>query len=253
MNRRVIDTVASFHFAPTATSAENLSNEKLGGTILVTGNTVIDALHETVRKIRTNADLKAELTRRFSFINPDLKTLLVTGHRRESFGDGFVSICKALARLAERSDLQIVYPVHLNPNVSGPVHELLAGAENVHLIEPQGYLDFVFLMQRADIIMTDSGGVQEEAPSMGKPVLVMRDVTERPEAVAAGTVKLVGTNAERIVQEMTRLLDDPTYYDAFARTINPYGDGKAAARIADALAGRAVTTFEPSSVTQSFF
>lgn len=246
MNRRVIDTVSTLKFAPTQTSADNLKNERLGGRTLVTGNTVIDALYETLRRIRSDTMLLSDLEKRFSFIRPDCRTLLVTGHRRESFGSGFVNICKALAQLAERPYLQIIYPVHLNPNVSEPVYEMLGKLENVHLIEPQAYIDFVYLMQRADIILTDSGGVQEEAPSLGKPVLVMRDVTERPEAVAAGTVKLVGTDPEQITREADRLLEDDAYYESFARVINPYGDGKAAGRIADALAGRAFTPFNPT-------
>ncbi|TNB49401.1 UDP-N-acetylglucosamine 2-epimerase (non-hydrolyzing) [Martelella lutilitoris] len=245
MNRRVIDVVSSLAFAPTASSAENLEREHLGGRIIVTGNTVIDALTETAGRIGKDASLRKTLEERFSFINPARRLVLVTGHRRESFGGGFVNICKALARLSERDDIEIVYPVHLNPNVSGPVHELLGALENVHLIDPLAYLDFVYLMTRADIILTDSGGVQEEAPSLGKPVLVMRDVTERPEAVAAGAVMLVGTEPERIVTETERLLDEATHYQSFARAINPYGDGKAAGRIADTLAGRPVSPFDP--------
>lgn len=246
MNRRVIDVVSSITFAPTANSASNLHGEHLGGRVIVTGNTVIDALQQTVGRIRDDAALRSTLENRFSFIALSRRLLLVTGHRRESFGDGFVNICRALARLAESEDLEIVYPVHLNPNVSGPVHELLGALGNVHLIDPLAYLDFVYLMERADIILTDSGGVQEEAPSLGKPVLVMRDVTERPEAVAAGTVKLVGTNADRIVSETVKLLDDDAHYASFARVINPYGDGHAASRIADAIAGRQISPFAPN-------
>ncbi len=246
MNRRVIDVVSALKFAPTATSASNLEQEHLGGRVIVTGNTVIDALKHTVERIGADEALGASLADRFSFIDPARRLLLVTGHRRESFGDGFVNICKALARLAERDDLEIVYPVHLNPNVSGPVHALLGDLGNVHLIDPQAYLEFVYLMQRADIILTDSGGVQEEAPYLAKPVLVMRDVTERPEAVAAGAVKLVGTEPDRIVSETARLLDDRAYYASFARIVNPYGDGHAAERIADAIMGRAFTPFQPN-------
>ncbi len=247
MNRRVIDVVSSLAFAPTASSAENLEREHLGGRIVVTGNTVIDALKETAGRIGKDASLRQTLEERFSFINSARRLVLVTGHRRESFGGGFVNICKALARLSKRDDIEIVYPVHLNPNVSGPVHELLGTLDNVHLIDPLAYLDFVYLMTRADIVLTDSGGVQEEAPSLGKPVLVMRDVTERPEAVAAGAVMLVGTEPERIVSETERLLDDETHYRSFARAINPYGDGKAAGRIADTLAGRSVSPFDPKA------
>ena len=247
MNRRVIDVVSSLAFAPTASSAENLEREHLGGRIIVTGNTVIDALKETAGRIGKDASLRNTLEERFTFLSPGRRLVLVTGHRRESFGGGFVNICKALARLSKRDDIEIVYPVHLNPNVSGPVHELLGTLDNVHLIDPLAYLDFVYLMTRAEIILTDSGGVQEEAPSLGKPVLVMRDVTERPEAVAAGAVILVGTEAERIVTETERLLDDAAHYQGFSRVINPYGDGKAAGRIAAALAGRPVSPFDPKA------
>lgn len=243
LNRRVIDVAATKLFAPTETSADNLRAERLGGEILVTGNTVIDALKETVSRIDSDPALRSQLEARFSFIDPSRRLLLVTGHRRESFGDGFLNICKALAELSRRADLQIVYPVHLNPNVSGPVHELLSDKANIHLIEPQEYLSFVYLMNRADVILTDSGGVQEEAPSLGKPVLVMRDVTERPEAVAAGVVRLVGTDAQRITGEVENLLNDPAYYSGFTRILNPYGDGLASKRIAASLAGRAMAPF----------
>ncbi len=244
MNRRLIDIVSAKLFAPTQTSAANLRQERLAGEILVTGNTVIDALKETVSRIRNDAAIKANLDDTFSFIDPSRKLLLVTGHRRESFGDGFRNICKALAELSRREDLQIVYPVHLNPNVSGPVHELLSERDNVHLIAPQEYLAFVYLMERADIILTDSGGVQEEAPSLGKPVLVMRDVTERPEAVAAGVVRLVGTDVERIAGEVVRLLDDGAHYASFARAVNPYGDGLASQRIASSLLEMPIQAFQ---------
>ncbi|PYE90004.1 non-hydrolyzing UDP-N-acetylglucosamine 2-epimerase [Phyllobacterium leguminum] len=243
LNRRVIDVAATKLFAPTETSADNLRAERLGGEILVTGNTVIDALKETVGRIDNDPAIRTRLEAQFSFLDPSRRVLLVTGHRRESFGDGFLNICKALAELSRRADLQIVYPVHLNPNVSGPVHELLSGKPNIHLIEPQEYLSFVYLMNRADIILTDSGGVQEEAPSLGKPVLVMRDVTERPEAVAAGVVRLVGTDAQRITGEVERLLGDAAYYSGFARILNPYGDGLASKRIAASLAGRDIAPF----------
>lgn len=242
-NRRVIDVAAAKLFAPTATSADNLEAERLSGEILVTGNTVIDALVETAGRIRSDLKIRTRLDAEFSFLDGPRRILLVTGHRRESFGDGFLNICKALAELARRNDLQIVYPVHLNPNVSGPVHELLSGQHNIHLIEPQEYLSFIYLMNKADIVLTDSGGVQEEAPSLGKPVLVMRDVTERPEAVAAGGVRLVGTDVVRIKGEVERLLDDTGYYSGFTHILNPYGDGMASKRIAAALAGKAVVPF----------
>lgn len=242
-NRRTIDVLATKLFTPTETSAANLRSERLNGEILVTGNTVIDALMETVERIRTTPELKAQLDARFSFLDPSRKLLLVTGHRRESFGDGFLNICKALASLSRRDDLQIVYPVHMNPNVSNPVHELLGKNPNISLIDPQEYLSFVYLLNRADIVLTDSGGVQEEAPSLGKPVLVMRDVTERPEAVAAGGVRLVGARTARIVSDVEQLLDDDAHYAGFARILNPYGDGHASARIAAALAGRSSAAF----------
>lgn len=228
MNRRIAGAITSFHFAPTARARDNLQREGVGEErIHVTGNTVIDALLAVVDKVRANPELQAQ----FRFLDPARRTVVVTGHRRENFGDGFQRICRALGRLAERSDVQIVYPVHLNPNVLGPVREALGQRDNVHLIEPLDYLPFVALMDRADLIITDSGGVQEEAPSLGKPVLVMRETTERPEAVEAGTVRLVGTDEERIVREAARLLDDPQAYAAMSRAHNPYGDGRAAGRI----------------------
>ena len=251
-NRRTIDIVAGKLFAPTETSAGNLRAERLGGDILVTGNTVIDALKETVNRIESDPTLKADLDVQFSFLDSSRRLLLVTGHRRESFGGGFFNICKALTQLSRRSDLQIVYPVHLNPNVTGPVHDLLGNERNIRLIEPQEYLSFVYLMNRAHIVLTDSGGVQEEAPSLGKPVLVMRDVTERPEAVAAGGVRLVGTSVERITGEVGRLLDDAAYYAGFARILNPYGDGRASQRIAAALTGNPFIPFcSPPLISQA--
>ena len=228
MNRRIAGAITAVHFAPTARARDNLLREGVGEErIHVTGNTVIDALLTVVDKARANPEMK----HRFDFLEPQRRTILVTGHRRENFGDGFERICRALGRLAERTDVQIVYPVHLNPNVLGPVREALGNRDNVHLIEPLDYLPFVALMDRADLIITDSGGVQEEAPSLGKPVLVMRETTERPEAVEAGTVRLVGTDEDRIVREATRLLDDPKAYAAMSRAHNPYGDGQAASRI----------------------
>jgi UDP-N-acetylglucosamine 2-epimerase (non-hydrolysing) len=206
-------------FAPTASSKANLARESLHGRVIVTGNTVIDALNLTIARIDGDAALRAELDARFDFLNNALPVLLVTGHRRESFGEGFANICAALGDLAKTNAVQIVYPVHLNPNVRGPVQESLGAARNVHLIEPLDYLGFVRLMQRASIILTDSGGVQEEAPALGKPVLVMRDVTERPEAVSAGTVRLVGTQREVIVRAVTDLLEDARERDDFARRV----------------------------------
>lgn len=249
MNRRVLDVAATLLLAPTEQSAQNLRSERLGGKVVVTGNTVIDALFMTVKRIATDETIRQQLEDRFSSIDPWKRLVLVTGHRRESFGDGFSNICKALTILSERQDVQIVYPVHLNPNVAGPVRDALAGKPNVHLIEPLDYLPFVYLMQRSYIVLTDSGGVQEEAPSLGKPVLVMRDVTERPEAVAAGCVKLVGTDVETITSEVVRLLDDEAYHTRFARRINPYGDGEAAKRIAALLVGREFQPF--TTIAQS--
>jgi UDP-N-acetylglucosamine 2-epimerase (non-hydrolysing) len=243
MNRRVIDQVADLLLAPTPQSRANLAGERLQGRIVVTGNTVIDALLMTVRRLDEDKALGAELDAQFPFPAPGRRLLLITGHRRESFGTGFEQICAAVARLAERPDIEIVYPVHLNPQVQGPVRGLLGGLPNVHLIAPLDYLPFVHLMRRAHVVLTDSGGVQEEAPSLGKPVLVMRDVTERPEAVAAGTVRLVGTDSERIVESVARLFDDEALYRQSALRVNPYGDGHASERILGALIGRPVDEF----------
>lgn len=246
MNRQVADRLCDLLFAPTPVAADNLQGERLSGRILVTGNTVIDALFLALSRIDTDAPLRSALDQDFAFLDPSRRLVLVTGHRRENFGAGFIAICEALGRLAARADVDIVYPVHLNPNVREPVHRLLDGHSNVHLIAPLDYLPFVYLMRRSHLVLTDSGGVQEEAPSLGKPVLVMRDVTERPEAVAAGTVELVGTNADRIIAAVARLLDDPARHGQFARRSNPYGDGQACRRIVAALAGRAVEAFEPA-------
>lgn len=243
MNRRIVDVMSDLMFVPTASSKANLLREALHGKIVVTGNTVIDALNLTTARIDSDAALRAELDARLPFLDGALPVLLVTGHRRESFGAGLANICAALADLAQTNAVQIVYPVHLNPNVRGPVQSSLGRARNVHLIEPLDYLGFVRLMQRASIILTDSGGVQEEAPAFGKPVLVMRDITERPEAVAAGTVRLVGTQREAIVRAVTGLLEDAHQRDGFAQRINPYGDGHASRRIVAALTGRPYVEF----------
>lgn len=231
INRKVAGAIAQLHFAPTEQSKKNLTAENVRESdVFVTGNTVIDALLDVVRKLDEDNAISKKLDLALG-INTSRRMVLVTGHRRESFGNGFQRICDALACLAERADIQIVYPVHLNPNVKGPVEERLGSLNNVQLIAPQDYLPFVHLMRRAHIILTDSGGVQEEAPSLGKPVLVMRDTTERPEAVDAGTVKLVGTDSGLIIGEVSKLLDDPVAYEAMSRAHNPYGDGKAAHRI----------------------
>jgi len=232
MNRSMVGRIAQLHFAPTSSAEANLLKEGVDPEkVFVTGNTVIDALLATVEKINASPELSTQLNTQFSFLNPNKKLLTVTGHRRENFGDGFERICEALKILSQRPDLEIVYPVHLNPAVQEPVKRILGGCNNVHLIEPLDYLPFVYLMSRSYIIITDSGGVQEEAPSLGKPVLVMRDTTERPEAVDAGTVKLVGTNLGKIVQEASDLLDNLESYAAMSRAINPYGDGLASDRI----------------------
>jgi len=239
MNRKITGAVADLHFAPTAASQANLLAEGVpAATIHVTGNTVIDALLAVVEKLNTSAALQTELAERFRFLDASKKLILVTGHRRENFGEGFQNICHALADVAERHpDVEILYPVHLNPNVRQPVNDILAARSlsNVHLIEPVDYLPFVYLMNRSHLIITDSGGVQEEAPSLGKPVLVMRETTERPEAVAAGTVKLVGTSRDEIVRQCERLLTDSDAYLAMSRAHNPYGDGQAVARIVNTL------------------
>lgn len=236
-NRRLTAPLARLHFAPTDRSSTNLLAEGTPSeNIHVTGNTVIDALLAVVEKIERQPDLEQQLRSRFPFLDDSKRLILVTGHRRENFGDGFEQMCGALGELADRNDVQIVYPVHLNPNVQEPVNRILADKARVILIEPQDYLPFVYLMKRAYLILTDSGGVQEEAPSLGKPVLVMRDTTERPEAVEAGTVKIVGMNRGNIVRESSRLLEDSAAYESMSRAHNPYGDGLAAARIATIIA-----------------
>lgn len=236
-NRKLTGALTRFHFAPTETSAANLRAENVNPAhISVTGNTVIDALLQVVEKVQQDTALSQQFTQQFPFVQADRKMVLVTGHRRESFGGGFEQICAALADIAKAyPDCDIVYPVHLNPNVKEPVYRLLSDVSNVHLIAPQDYLPFVYLMSKSYLVLTDSGGIQEEAPSLGKPVLVMRDTTERPEAVSAGTVKLVGTDRQKIVSEVSRLFDDKAYYDSMSFAHNPYGDGKACSRIIAAL------------------
>ncbi|WP_458718248.1 non-hydrolyzing UDP-N-acetylglucosamine 2-epimerase [Pseudomonas gregormendelii] len=236
-NRKLAGALANLHFAPTETSQSNLLREGVNPTtIVVTGNTVIDALLDVVARLDQDQELNSKAAAPCAFLDPSRKLILVTGHRRESFGDGFERICQALMEVAQQNpEIDIVYPVHLNPNVREPVNRLLTGIKNIHLIAPLDYLPFVYMMSRAHIILTDSGGIQEEAPSLGKPVLVMRDTTERPEAVAAGTVKLVGTETINIVLELSRLLTDPLAYRTMSFAHNPYGDGKACQRILESL------------------
>ncbi|BAF70367.1 non-hydrolyzing UDP-N-acetylglucosamine 2-epimerase [Nitratiruptor sp. SB155-2] len=239
-NRELTGVLANYHFAPTKSARENLIKEnKDPKSIVVTGNTVIDALFLALNKIKNNQDFEYKI---FDTINTqyklqdDRKIILVTSHRRENFGEGFKKICEALKTIALKNpDIDIVYPVHLNPNVQKPVKEILSNIINIHLIEPLSYEEFVYLMDRSYFIITDSGGIQEEAPSLGKPVLVMRDTTERPEAVEAGTVKLVGTDKEKIVKEAQQLIDDKQAYEKMAMARNPYGDGKASERIKEFL------------------
>lgn len=248
MNRQITGRIATHHFAPTPLSRENLMAEGVStDRIAATGNTVIDALYMVVDKIRRDTDLGCRLGTELKSAGYDVdrlsggrKMVLITGHRRENFGDGFISMCGAIKALTEKyPDVDFVYPMHLNPNVRKAIHEVfgenLTGLGNMFFIEPLEYLSFVYLMEKSTIVLTDSGGIQEEAPGLGKPVLVMRDTTERPEALAAGTVKLVGTDYDRIVHEVSRLLDDAGYYESMSKAVNPYGDGLACQRIVTAL------------------
>ena len=240
-NRQITGVLADYHFAPTATSKDNLIKEnKNPNNIIVTGNTVIDALFLALEKIHEDEKLQEKINN--TFVNQGLelsdsdKIILVTGHRRENFGEGFINICKALKQLAlANKSIKIIYPVHLNPNVQGPVNEILSDVDNIKLIAPLQYESFIYLMNKSYFIITDSGGVQEEAPSLGKPVLVMRNTTERPEAIEAGTVKLVGTDPIKIIEEAQKLLDDNVTYESMSKAHNPYGDGKACNRIVNFL------------------
>ena len=237
MNRLIAGCLATQHYAPTPRSRDNLLKEnKDPASVFVTGNTVIDALHEAVRIMDADSALTDRLAAQFPFLDPVKRLVLVTGHRRENFGEGFIHICNAIARVAKRGDVQVVYPMHMNPNVRKPVTDILGHLGNVRLIEPIDYLSFLYMMRKSFLIMTDSGGVQEEAPSLGKPVIVMRDTTERPEAVDAGTVILAGTETEAMSSAAERLLDDPDFYHRMAHAVNPYGDGLASRRIASILA-----------------
>lgn len=248
MNRQLTGRIATYHFAPTPLSKQNLLMENVAeDRITVTGNTVIDALYMVVDKIKQDKELDAMLERSLRDAGYDVARLkdgkalvLITGHRRENFGDGFISMCRAIKALTEKyPEVDFVYPMHLNPNVRRPIHEVfgedLSGLTNMFFIEPLEYLSFVYLMEKSTLVLTDSGGIQEEAPGLGKPVLVMRDTTERPEALEAGTVKLVGTDYDRIVSEVSALLDDSAYYDRMSKAVNPYGDGLACKRIVDVL------------------
>jgi len=241
-NRQLTGVLCDYHFAPTRMSRDNLLEEhKNPQNIIVTGNTVIDALFLALEKIENDNELKEKIISAISqhyAIDESRRFILVTGHRRENFGEGFIHICEALKEIAmSNPGIDIVYPVHLNPNVQKPVNELLGDTPNIYLIEPQQYENFIYMMEKAHFIITDSGGVQEEAPSLGKPVLVMRDTTERPEAVEAGTVKLVGTDRELIIREAQRLLDDEAEYERMSQAHNPYGDGKACERIVEFIKG----------------
>ena len=247
MNRQITGRIATYHFAPTPLSEKNLKDENAQGQIFVTGNTVIDALHWVTSKIKNDKILNEQLIKDLKVkgyntqrLNDKKHLVLITGHRRENFGDGFLHICNAIKDLAAmHPDVDFVYPMHLNPNVRKPIHEVfgedLSNLGNIFFIEPLEYLMFVFLMEKADIVLTDSGGIQEEAPGLGKPVLVMRDTTERPEAVEAGTVKLVGTNYQAIIDNVSHLLTDATEYEKMSKANNPYGDGKACSRIVNSL------------------
>ena len=252
-NRKLTGALATLHFSPTQASADHLVAENVSSeSITVTGNTVIDALLMTIDRLRADSRQQAAFDAQFDMLRPDARLLLVTGHRRESFGAGFERICEALVRIArDFPDLDILYPVHLNPNVREPVNRRLAAVGNIHLLEPLNYLPFIYLMDRCDLILTDSGGVQEEAPSLGKPVLVMRDTSERLEAVTAGTVRLVGTDTDKITSSVRELLTDATAYAAMSGAYNPYGDGKACDRILDRLALYADATTAASSVREA--
>ena len=255
MNRQITGRIATYDFAPTPLSEKNLLDEKAQGKIFVTGNTVIDALHMVVEKLSSDATLAAEQDKVLAQAGYDVKRLangkklvLITGHRRENFGEGFINMVTAMKDLSEKyPDVDFVYPMHLNPNVRKPIHEVFGEdltRPNFFFIEPLQYLEFVYLMEKSTVVLTDSGGIQEEAPGLGKPVLVMRDTTERPEALKSGTVHLVGTNHDLIVNEVSTLLDDAVAYEKMSKAVNPYGDGKACSRIVRALNGEAVDRYE---------
>ena len=255
MNRQITGRIATYNFSPTPLSEKNLQEEKAHGNIYVTGNSVIDALHMVVDKLKNDTTLAEEQNKVLLEAGYDVtrlangkKLVLITGHRRENFGDGFIRMVTAMKDLSEKyTDVDFVYPMHLNPNVRKSIHEVFGEdltRPNFFFIEPLQYLEFVYLMNKANIVLTDSGGIQEEAPGLGKPVLVMRDTTERPEALASGTVHLVGTDYDKIVNEVSTLLDDPKAYESMSKSVNPYGDGQACRRIADALAGKETDRYE---------
>ena len=256
MNRQITSRIATYNFSPTPLSEQNLKEEKAHGQIFVTGNTVIDALHMVVNKLKNDkslADEQVQVLKAAGYdvarLNKGKKLVLITGHRRENFGDGFICMVTAMKNLSEKyPDVDFVYPMHLNPNVRKPIHEVfgedLTKYENFFFIEPLQYLEFVYLMEKSTVVLTDSGGIQEEAPGLGKPVLVMRDTTERPEALKSGTVHLVGTNHDMIVNEVSTLIDDAVAYEIMSKAVNPYGDGKACSRIVYALRGEQVEHFE---------
>jgi len=237
-NRKIVSTITQYHFAPTISAKNNLLKENINSNIIfVTGNTVIDSLFWAKNKIQNDKKLQKKLDKDFSFINPTKRIILVTGHRRESFGSGFENICEALKQIAKKNqDVQIIFPVHLNPNIQKPVNEILKDIENINLIQPQNYIKFQYLMAKSFIILTDSGGIQEEAPSLGKPVLVMRNITERSEAIEGGTVKLVGTDIKKIINSVDILLNNKNEYQKMSLSHNPYGDGQACNRIIEILA-----------------
>jgi UDP-N-acetylglucosamine 2-epimerase len=244
INRRMTDVIADLFFAPTARSRDNLLRESVpASAVHVTGNTVIDALFATLARIEQRPDLASGLAEQFNFLDPARDILLVTGHRRENFGPPFLRLCEAIRDLVRAYPIQVVYPVHLNPNVQQAVSQVLDGVPNVHLLPPLDYLPFLYLMKRSHVILTDSGGIQEEGPSLGKPVFVMRNVTERPEAVEAGTVKLVGTDRECIFHEVSQVLASRDSYERMSRAHNPYGDGLASKRICDILLNRKTSQF----------
>lgn len=239
INRKLVAVLADVHFAPTTGASLNLLNEGISErSIYITGNTVVDALLLATKRLTEDAAIRYDLDNKFQYIDDSKHLILVTGHRRESFGKGFDNVCNALLRISKREDVQIIYPVHLNPNVLEPVNRILCNAKNILLISPQDYLPFVYLMNRSHFIITDSGGIQEEAPSLGKPVLVTRDVTERPEALISGTIKLVGTNPDAIIEGANQLLDNSEFYNTISQSHNPYGDGLAAKRIVNILLER---------------